>query len=279
MFATEKQASQITLGMLPGGDPETVRAQAIELAKELQVQLEIPVNIYISKDYAGLIEAMKSKKVDFAFFSALTYVFAEKEVKTKVLLKKVWSEPFYYSAFITRKNSGIKKVEQLKGKRVAFVDEKSASGYLYPQVMLNKKHLHNEDFKSVIYSGNHQASIRLLEQGEVDAAAVFSDDEKGEKSAWTKFASGKESDKKKKYRLLWISDPIPNDPFCVRQEFYDEYPKVTHTLMFALIDIMSREKESLKYSEVLGTRDLMPATTKQYDPVREMVEALQIKMP
>ena len=274
-FASEKQASQITLGMLPGGDPETVRSQAIELAKELQTQLEIPVNIYISKDYAGLIEAMKTKKVDFAFFSALTYVFAEKEVKTKVLLKKVWSEPFYYSALITKKNSGIKKVEQLKGKRVAFVDEKSASGYLYPQVMLNKKNLHNEDFKSLIYSGNHQASIRLLEQGEVDAAAVFSDDEKGEKSAWTKFAT----DKKQKYRILWISDPIPNDPFCVRQEFYDDYPKITHTLMFALIDIMSREKESHKYSEVLGTRDLMPATTKQYDPVREMVEALKIKMP
>ena len=38
-FASEKQASQITLGMLPGGDPETVRAQAIELAKELQALL------------------------------------------------------------------------------------------------------------------------------------------------------------------------------------------------------------------------------------------------
>lgn len=275
VLAAEKTASQITLGLLPGGDPETVRAQAIELAKELQVQLEIPVNIYISKDYAGLIEAMKSKKVDFAFFSALTYVFAEKEVKTKVLLKKVWSEPYYYSALVTKKNSGIKKVEQLKDKRIAFVDEKSASGYLYPQVMLAKKNLPNESFKKVIFSGNHQASIRLLEQGEVDAAAVFSDDAAGDKSAWNKFTTNK----KQKYRLLWISEPIPNDPFCVRQEFYDEYPKITHTLMFAMIDIMGREKDTKKYSEVLGTRDLMPATSKQYDPVREMVEALHIKMP
>ncbi|WP_374078164.1 phosphate/phosphite/phosphonate ABC transporter substrate-binding protein [Bdellovibrio bacteriovorus] len=264
----------ITIGVIPGGNPENLREQGLNLAKELQAKLNIPVNIYISKNYAGLVEAMKTKKVDFAFFSSLTYVFAEEQAQAKVLLKKVWHEPFYYSAIITPQRSGIKKLKDLKGKRIAFVDDKSSSGYLYPQVALRKLGLADKDFKEVVFTGNHQASIQFLEAKKVDAAAVFSDDEKGTQGAWVKFGM----DKKAKYRILWMSAPIPNDPFCVRQDFYDTYPKTTHTLMFALIDILAESQGKNTYSEILGSRDLMPATSKQYDPVREMVKALNLEL-
>ncbi|MBV2167470.1 MAG: phosphate/phosphite/phosphonate ABC transporter substrate-binding protein [Bdellovibrio sp.] len=271
---TEASPSAITIGVIPGGNPENLREQGLALAKELQGKLNIPVNIYVSKNYAGLVEAMKTKKVDFAFFSSLTYVFAEQQAQAKVLLKKVWQEPFYYSAIITPKDSGIKKLKDLKGKRIAFVDDKSSSGYLYPQVALKKLGLNEKDFKEVAFTGNHQASIQFLEAKKVEAAAVFSDDEKGTQGAWVKFAS----DKKAQYRILWMSAPIPNDPFCVRQDFYDLYPKTTHTLMFALIDILEQSRNKNTYSEILGSRDLMPATSKQYDPVREMVKALNIEL-
>lgn len=270
----ETNPPAITIGVIPGGNPENLREQSLALAKELQTKLNIPVNIYISKNYEGLVDAMKTKKVDFAFFSSLTYVFAEKEAKAKVLLKKVWQEPFYYSAIIATKNSKIKKLKDLKGKRIAFVDDKSSSGYLYPQVALRKMGLTDKDFKEVIFSGNHQASIQLLESGRVDAAAVFSNDEKGQDGAWVKFGA----DKKIKYQIIWMSAPIPNDPFCVHQDFYDLYPKTTHTLMFALIDVLDEAPNKKAYSEILGSHDLMPATSKQYDPVREMVKALNIEL-
>ncbi|MGZ3771410.1 MAG: phosphate/phosphite/phosphonate ABC transporter substrate-binding protein, partial [Bdellovibrio sp.] len=101
-----------------------------------------------------------------------------------------------------------------------------------------------------------------------------SNDEKGKDAAWVRFGT----DKKIKYRTLWISDPIPNDPFCVRQDFYDSYPKTTHTLMFAIIDIVDETKDKNSYSELLGSHELIPATSKQYDPVREMVKALNIEL-
>ncbi|MFS4459677.1 phosphate/phosphite/phosphonate ABC transporter substrate-binding protein [Bdellovibrio sp. HCB2-146] len=271
---TEATPEGITIGVIPGGNPENLREQALNLAKALQTELNIPVNVYISKNYAGLVEAMKQKKVDFAFFSSLTYVFAEKQAGAKVLLKNVWNQPFYYSTIIAPKGSKIKKIEDLKGKRLAFVDEKSSSGYLYPKVAFKKKGIKDSDLKEVVFSGNHQASIQLLENKKVDAAAVFSDDEKGTHGAWVKFAT----DKKMKYQIVWISQPIPNDPFCVSQEFYDKYPKITHTLMFSLIELSQSEKDRSKYSEILGSHDLMPATSKQYDPVREMVKELNIEL-
>ena len=271
---TESAPTEITIGVIPGGNPENLREQGVALAKALQAELNIPVNIYISKNYAGLVEAMKQKKVDFAFFSSLTYVFAEKQAGAKVLLKKVWNQPYYYSTIVTPTDSGIKKIKQLKGKKLAFVDEKSSSGYLYPEWALKKEGLKDSDMKEIVFSGNHQASIQLLETRKVDAAAVFSDDEKGTHGAWEKFATNK----KIKYRTIWVSAPIPSDPFCVRQDFYDKYPKVTHSLMFSLIEVSQAGKDRTQYSEILGSHDLMPATSKQYDPVREMVKALNIEL-
>ena len=273
VFAAEAQPETITVGVIPGGNPEKLREQGLALAKALQEKLQIPVNIYLSKNYIGLVEAMRSKKVDFAFFSSSTFVFAEQQAQAKVLLKTVWQEPFYYSTVIVPTNSKIRKLQDLKGKKIVFVDEKSSSGYLYPQVALQKLGIKNSDFKEAAFSGNHKESIQFLEAGKVDAAAVYSDDEKGKHSAWAQFAKDP-----KKYRIIWTSEPIPNDPFCVRQDFYDKYPKITHTLMFSLIEIFEENPTKQAYSEILGSRDLMPATSKQYDPVREMVKALNIEL-
>ncbi|MNL77459.1 hypothetical protein D3C87_2036460 [compost metagenome] len=48
--------------------------------------------------------------------------------------------------------------------------------------------------------------------------------------------------------------------------------------MFSLIELSQSEKDRSKYSEILGSHDLMPATSKQYDPVREMVKELNIEL-
>ncbi len=267
----ESNPKEITIGLNPGGDPELLKKQGIDLAQLLQKELSLPVNIYIAKNYVGLAEAMKSKKVDFAFLSSMTFALSEKDAGAKVLLKKVYMGPFYYSVILVRKDSKFKKVEDLKGHKLTFVDSNSASGYLHPEAMIRKKHLSDKDFKDIQYSGNHSKSVAMLENKETEAIATFSDDANGTSGAWTKFAK-----KGSSFRVLWVSEPIPNDPFCVRQDFYNDYPKLTHTLMFSLIDILSNYKESGRFSEVLGAKDLMPATSRQYDPVRDMVKSLDV---
>lgn len=265
VFAQEK-APTITIGLLPGANPEATQKQSFIFAEKLQAKIKVPIQIFISKNYKGLVDAVKSKKVDFALFSALTYVIAEKQVPVKVLLKKTWSGPFYYSALVVDANSKIKSVKDLKNKKIMFVDENSTSGFLYPQVYLRKNKILDKDFKSVEFSGNHAASVEALEQKKVDAIAVFSDPEKSKTGAWTQFIK----DKSKKMKAIWVSEPIPNDPIVVRQEFYDQNPKLTHEIMFSMIDIQNESSPKLLLNDVLGHGDLMPATSKQYDPVREM---------
>lgn len=275
-FALADEASEtklpksITIGFIPSGDPKLIQSQAMLFGEKLQEVLGIPISIFISKDYEGLTQAMREKKVDFAFMSAMSYVSAESTVQVKVLLKKVWVEPYYFAAIVTLAKSKIRTISGLRGVKLAFVDEKSTSGYLYPWVMLGKNKFARSDFREVSFSGSHATSVEWLTAKKVDAIAVFTDDPKGKTGAWTKFSKLPGRD----FRTLWVSEPIPNDPFTVRKDFYDQYPKFTHTLMISLIDLFQSNREKKIFSEVLGNHDLMPATSRQYDPVREMVKTL-----
>jgi phosphonate transport system substrate-binding protein len=268
--ASVKGPTEITIGFIPGTDPKSMQEGAGEFAKLLQARIGIPVRVFVSDNYAGLVEAMKQKKVDFAFLSAMTFVEAEKTAGAKVLLKKVWHAPFYYSVILAKK--GMTSMKQLKGKRFAFVDENSASGYLYPQVHFKKTGIDPKAyFGEVIFSGHHDRSVQMLNEGKVDAIAVFSNDKDAKDSAFKVFGG------KGKPQLLWASAPIPNDPFCVRQDFYDQNPRISHDLMFAMIDLLDDKQDSGRFKQALGVSSLMLATSQQYEPVREMVQALGIK--
>ena len=70
IFADES-AHSVTIGLPVGGKPEDTQKQAGVFAEKMQDKLGKPVKIFISKDYSGLIVALKNKKVDFALFTAI----------------------------------------------------------------------------------------------------------------------------------------------------------------------------------------------------------------
>lgn len=264
----------IVIGFIPGENPDVLKEHGQGIAALIQSKIGVPVSIYVSKDYNDMIVAMKDKKVDFAFFTAMSYVFGEKDAGAKVLLKKVWEGPYYFATILAKNAT---KLSQLKGKTFAFVDEKSTSGYLYPQVYFKKNNVDAKSFfKQTMFSGNHTESINLLRAGKADAVAVFSNDEKAKDSAWERFpaADGKKFPHPK---IVWVSEPIPNDPFVVRQDFYDKNPKVAHDLMFGMMELIEDPKDGPTFQKLLNVKSLMLATSAQYEPVREMVKELDLK--
>jgi phosphonate transport system substrate-binding protein len=268
-FSQSLDPSKIVFGFIPGGSPVETEQAAKTMTAHLKKTLGIEVQYVISNNYGEMIDAISNNKVDFAFLTAMTYVLSEKKSSVKVLLKKVWEGPYYHSVVLV-KNQKIKELKDLKGKRVAFVDIKSASGYLYPSVALKKLKLSEKDFAKVVFSGSHEKSVQMLVNDEVDAIATFSDDIKGPSSSWLKYSGGV----KVKSHVIWASEPIPNDPLVVRKTFYEAQPKLTHNLMFSLIELIDEKKNEPSIKNYFGANSLMLATSRQYDPVREMVNEL-----
>lgn len=265
----------IKIGFIPAGPASEFKEKALEFAQLVQDELEVPVEIVIPKSYQNLVTAMKEKRVDFAFFTAMTYVFAEKEANAKVLVRKVWEErDYYFSALMVPKDSSIQSLKDLKGKKIAYVDQKSTSGFLYPSVALKKAGLDPQNsFSKVIYSGNHKKVAEDLEANKADVAAMFAIDPKGKEGAWTHLF-----EKNKNLRPIWVSKHIPSDPFCVRNDFYEKYPRLTHNMMFFLKSLSTTKSKKHKLKTLLDIDRVELATSKQYEPVREMVKSLDIKL-
>ncbi|MGI5176295.1 phosphate/phosphite/phosphonate ABC transporter substrate-binding protein [Dactylosporangium sp. CA-152071] len=132
-----------------------------------------------SSDYAALIEAAVSGKVDIASFSGFTYVTAKnngaKITPFASIITKKGQEPGYYSEAIAPESSSISKIEDFKGKKVCFVSQTSTSGYLYPSYNLLKAGIDPTKDVTPVFAGKHDASALKVSQGS-ECEAGFAED-------------------------------------------------------------------------------------------------------
>ncbi|MEO5666701.1 MAG: phosphate/phosphite/phosphonate ABC transporter substrate-binding protein [Bdellovibrionota bacterium] len=258
------EATTIRLGLQPNEKAADLEA----FTKELGDLTNLKVEIVVTKNYEELVDKFKSGSVDFAFFSPVNFISAEKDAGAKVLLKKVYGKSeFYYSALIVKADSKIKTVADLKGKNLAFVDPKSTSGYLYPLVMFKNAGFSVKDVKGN-FAGTHDDAVKAVAEGRADAAAVWSDEPKTKAGAWTAYS---EKNPSAKFRVLETSEPIPNDAFAVRSSFYQEQPNVVFRVMEGMIGMSDHENGALK--AVFDTNKMTTATSRHYDSVRTIIEA------
>jgi phosphonate transport system substrate-binding protein len=167
------------MAFTPSRDPTALQDAADAFVAAVARLSGVPVRAQVASDYAGVVEALRSRRVDLAFVHPVGYVLARREAGCEILVRDVWQgKTAYTSRFYVREASGIKRVEELRGRTVAFVDPASSSGYIYPMVLLIKRGLVRDRdpktfFKDALFAGTHEAALRALLQGRVDAAATF----------------------------------------------------------------------------------------------------------
>lgn len=270
---TEEAPAPVSVVRL-GIQPNEREADLEAFTRELSEVTGLKIEIVVTKNYEELVNKFKDGSVDFGFFSPVNFISAEKDAGAKVLLKKVYDKSeFYYGALVVRADSKIKKVADVKSKKVAFVDPKSTSGYLYPLVMFKKAAFSVKDVQAE-FAGTHDEAVKAVAEGRVDAATVWADEPKTNEGAWTNY---QEKNPGTKFRVIAWSDPIPNDAFAVRSAFYEEQPNVVFKVMEGLIGMSDLQKGSLK--AVFDTNKMTTATSRHYDSVRAVLEAQKEMQP
>ena len=171
------------------------------------------VKPFVANDYNGVIEAMRSGKIDVAYFGPFSYVLASQLANVEAFaipVSKKSGQSSYQSILITRKDKGLNTVAQLQGKTFAFVDPSSASGHLFPKAGLKGQGVDTDTyFSRVIFSGSHDASILAVANNKVDAAAV------AEPIFFNAVAKGHV--KAEDFQVVWRSQPIPESPMAWRK--------------------------------------------------------------
>ncbi|WP_353131609.1 putative selenate ABC transporter substrate-binding protein [Limnohabitans sp.] len=161
------------------------------LATYLESQLGMKVQFTPVTDYPAAVESLVNKKVDLVWFGGFTYVQAKLRSGGKVVpLAQREEDTKFQSVFIAKTDSGIKTLNDMKGKQVSFGSQSSTSGHAMPRGVLVQAGINPEkDFKRIAYSGAHDATIASVVSGKVDAAAL-------DITVWKKFVTENKVDTK-----------------------------------------------------------------------------------
>jgi phosphonate transport system substrate-binding protein len=269
------QPTVLRVGFAPFENQADVLQKAKPIIKALSHDLNMTVKPFVAADYPGVIEAMKGKRLDVAFYSPAALVLAEKKANAKVILKSIYKKrAFYYSAIITRKDSNIKSLNDLKGKTFAFVDPTSTTGGVYPKLMLLKAGLKPErDFKRVIYTGGHDAAILAVAHHKVDACATFANDTRGIDVPWRKMF--KANPVTSQLIALSYSPPIPNGAVAVRG---DLSPVLVQKIRQTFLNLGRSPEGRAELSKMYLIEEFAVAQSKDYDPVREASRLIGLKL-
>jgi len=174
--AREPVPATLRVGLIPNQAPDRIRAQYAPFGEYLSATLGQPVELFVATDYAGVVEAMASDRLDLAYFGGLTYIQAEKRLDLRPIVTEIDRETGttqYYSALITHVDSDIQAAADIAGRKFAFGDINSTSGSLYPRIMLDMAGI--GDFTNpnlFIYSGGHDATTLAVVNRTVDAGGV-----------------------------------------------------------------------------------------------------------
>ena len=108
------------------------------VARKLSAAPEMEGKVVIAPNPAELAKLLEQGRVDFYIESAYaTYIINDVEGAARLLLRR-WQrgKPEYQSFIFTNRNSGINRLDDLRGKIIVFEDRESTSGYFLPKFFL-----------------------------------------------------------------------------------------------------------------------------------------------
>lgn len=260
----------VKLFFVPSVDAKVLETNAQLFKDYLEKESGYKIEISVPQSYIAVVEAFGTKRADVAAINTFGYILAHNKYGAEARLTVIrHGSPNYQSQFIAKADSGINSLADLNGKKLAFVDPASASGYLLPMKTLKEKKISP---KETVFAMKHDAVVSMIYQGQVDAGATFYSppSAQGIEDA-RRLVKTQYPDVEKKVKIVDLSEPIPNDPIIFRKELSDEMKtKLTDAFLKFLTTPAGKEA----FKAIYAVDELKKCTDTDYDAVRAMLTAL-----
>lgn len=249
----------ITLALPPDGlSPE----QRLPLQKYLTQQLGREVKIVVPGSYDETVDGLAGESIDFACLGGLTYVRAHGRFGVVPLVQRT-ADVQFHSVFIAAAHSPIYSLRDLKGKKFAFGDIRSTSGHLMPHLELRQAGLQPGTDFEVRYSGEHPATVKLVELGMVDAGAV-------DETVFNAMISDGRADRTK-LRVIYTSKPFVDWVYVARKGVSDAEREKFVAAFLAL-----REGKNDDVLKIVRGAKFIKANDDEYGTLREVARELKM---
>lgn len=229
------------------------------------------IQFFMPTSYASVVEALLGGFVHVAVLGPYSYVIANsKDPKVEVFATYAKKPghmqeegPGYRAALISKKGSKFTSIDSLKGATLGLTDPGSTSGNLLPRVVFSKEVGVGLDdyFGKVVYTGSHELSSVAVVQGKVDAAFV----------ATHRFDNvvDKGETKVEEVNILWMSKPIPQDPFVYLGNLCPDIKKNIRETFLGL----KEQPDAKKFLDNVKSNTFVEMRSEDYDIIRDLKKA------
>jgi phosphonate transport system substrate-binding protein len=252
-------SAEMKFGILPRLSAVELHAMFTPLAEYLTNETGEKVSLAVPQDFDAFKAAVKSRQVDLGFANSLIYIQLKKDADVAPLALS--AEPKAGTKFrgiiIARKDTGIVKLQDLKGKRLIFVEKDSAAGYIFQMLLLSKAGLDvHKDFTTLPFAKKHDNVTMAVFNKAADAGGIREDD----------LQKMKDKVDLSQIRIIGYSDYFPNWPIFDTSKLQKA---TTARIQAALLKLKPNDPQSVK---ILGPAQLtgfVPVTDKDYDQLRQ----------
>lgn len=169
----------VEFGLPPFQDAEELREQYAGTFEWIEDGFEEvdAVEGVPTTDYNAVVESVVNGHTELANLSPFIFVLAREDDVRPLAINWSHGSDSYHSYIATRADTDIESLDDLEGETVAMVDPLSASGGMFPRYTLSEAGLRAGDLETdpadfeIQWAGSHDAALRVLEEGHVDAAA------------------------------------------------------------------------------------------------------------
>jgi phosphonate transport system substrate-binding protein len=260
------EENPIVWSFVPSGDTQQISAGGSAVADMIYEKTGLVVEARVATEYAGVIEALSADPPSAHMASLATFAYvvaADRGVAEAALVSVRYGRPFYDGQIIAGADSGIRTIEDLKGKTFARPDPLSTSGWIIPSLTMRAAGVNPDtDLDQIVDAGGHTGVVTAVYNGDVDAGACFVD------------ARGNiqedNPDVMEKVVVIQVSAPIPNDGV----QFSPSVPAETREkIVEALLEIADDEEGNEALNQAYQWTALERHGDDFYDPFRQVLQA------
>jgi len=246
------------LGYVPIGTAKNGHDPFQLMGNYLTRELGIPVKMVALGNYLAVIHGLKNRSLEGALLGPNAYVEAAALTGIELAAMELYypGHRGYQSVLITRKGSNLRRLEDARGKVLAFSDPDSTSGFLVPMLhFVRDLGVAPAGFASkVVFAGSHGAVAKGVFEGRYALGATNDVD--------LARAIAELNLQMTDFQVLWTSQMIPGAPYCIRKDLPDSLKAAYRRALFNLKDPMILDK-----LKIVG---LSPVADSEYDIIREL---------
>lgn len=260
----------IKMAFMPSANMDKLSQSVTAFKTFLEKDTGYVINTSISPDYVTIVEDFGRKNVDISAINTLGYMLAHDWSGTEAHLKVLRGNGVstYTGQIIVHQDSNIKDSSQLNGKKFAFTEPYSTTGYILAIRFFQEKGL---KIGPTVFAKSHGKVVSMVYNKEVDAGATYYDPPSitGEINDARKEVLAQYPDVTKKVKIFAFTGIVPNNPFAFRKDLPEE---IKTKLIGALIKFSGTPEGKTALMESYDITGLESAQDSDYDSVRDLLK-------